>query len=47
MDFAQLLSEKKDQILAVTVSYGVNNVRVFGSVGRGQADKKKMSISIQ
>jgi uncharacterized protein len=37
MDFQSLL-QKREQILATAVRYGAYNVRVFGSVARGEAD---------
>lgn len=35
-----LLKEKRDQILAAAAQHGATNVRVFGSVARGEADEK-------
>jgi uncharacterized protein len=32
-----LLRSKREQILQITARYGVSNVRVFGSVARGEA----------
>ena len=32
------LREKRDEILRLCASYGVRNLRVFGSVARGEAD---------
>jgi hypothetical protein len=32
-----LLKEKRDEILRLAAKYGATNVRVFGSVARGQA----------
>jgi uncharacterized protein len=37
MDVAQILGDKREQILAMARQYGVSNVRVFGSVARGEA----------
>ena len=37
MDIPEMLSEKRADILAVAASYGASNVRVFGSVARGEA----------
>lgn len=37
MDVRQLLSEKRDDICAVASSHGAFNIRVFGSVVRGEA----------
>lgn len=33
------LSEKRDQILRLCAVYGARNLRVFGSVARGEADQ--------
>ncbi|MEM9272913.1 MAG: nucleotidyltransferase family protein [Cyanobacteria bacterium P01_F01_bin.143] len=35
-----LLEEKREQIIAIAAKHGANNVRVFGSVARGEADDK-------
>jgi predicted nucleotidyltransferase len=35
----EILSEKREQILAIAARYGARNVRVFGSVARGDADE--------
>ncbi len=32
-----LLSSKRDEILRIAAKYGASNVRVFGSVARGEA----------
>ncbi len=37
MGIADLLREKRDEILRITVLHGASNVRVFGSVARGEA----------
>lgn len=37
MDIMHLLIEKRDDIRAVTSRHGASNVRVFGSVARGEA----------
>ena len=34
------LREKREQILAIAAKHGAYNVRVFGSVARGDADEK-------
>jgi len=39
MDVRQLLMEKREEILALAARYGAYNVRVFGSVARGEADE--------
>ena len=38
--FDELLKEKRDEILRVCARHGARNVRVFGSVARGEADEK-------
>ncbi len=35
-----MLREKRDEILQVAEKHGAHNVRVFGSVARGQADEQ-------
>lgn len=40
MDIDKLLKEKRDQIIAIAAKHGANNLRVFGSVARGEADEK-------
>lgn len=35
-----LLQKKRDEILAIAAKHGAFNVRVFGSVVRGEADEK-------
>jgi predicted nucleotidyltransferase len=35
MDFNKLISDKRDKILEAAAKYGASNVRVFGSVARG------------
>jgi hypothetical protein len=37
MDFAEILKSKRSAILAVANQYGAKNVRLFGSVARGEA----------
>ncbi|MBI4489745.1 MAG: nucleotidyltransferase family protein [Deltaproteobacteria bacterium] len=37
MDIAELLDEKKGEILRIAAKHGAHNVRVFGSVARGEA----------
>ena len=37
MDIAALLDEKKKEIREITAKHGARNVRVFGSVARGEA----------
>jgi predicted nucleotidyltransferase len=38
MAFEGLLTENRRQILDIAARYGARNVRIFGSVARGQAD---------
>lgn len=38
MELEELLREKRAEILAVVAKHGAGNVRVFGSVARGEAD---------
>jgi hypothetical protein len=38
MDPALLLKEKREDILRIAAKHGAHNVRVFGSVARGEAD---------
>jgi len=37
MDIAELLESKKGQIHSIAAKHGAHNVRVFGSVARGDA----------
>jgi len=37
MDLERLLSEKRDDIRAIASKHGAYNVRIFGSVVRGEA----------
>ncbi len=37
MELTQLLREKRDDILQIAAKHGASNVRVFGSVARGEA----------
>jgi predicted nucleotidyltransferase len=39
MAYDGLLKEKRRQILDIAASHGARNIRVFGSVARGQADE--------
>lgn len=39
MDYQSLLQQNREQILKVAERYGAYNVRVFGSVARGEADE--------
>ena len=38
MDIEELLKEKQKEILQLAAQHGAKNVRVFGSVARGEAD---------
>jgi predicted nucleotidyltransferase len=40
MGIEQVLRKKRRQILRLAAKYGARNVRVFGSVARGEADAK-------
>jgi len=40
MNVAQILKKRRKQILAIADKYGAYNVRVFGSVVRGEDDEK-------
>ncbi len=37
MDIKQIIQEKRDEICAVAAKHGAHNVRIFGSVVRGEA----------
>jgi predicted nucleotidyltransferase len=38
MNLQERLQEKREEILALAAKYGASNIRVFGSVARGEAD---------
>ena len=38
MDIKKLLEEKREEVLRICAKYGARNVRVFGSVARGEAN---------
>jgi hypothetical protein len=40
MDVQELLHAKREEILHIAASHGAGNVRVFGSVARGEADEE-------
>jgi hypothetical protein len=40
MTLETLLNAKRDEILHLCAKYGARNVRVFGSVARGEADEQ-------
>ena len=39
MGIAEIIANKKEQILMLATKYGASNVRVFGSVANGTADE--------
>lgn len=39
MDLYELIKQKRKEILKITDKYGAYNVRIFGSVARGQANE--------
>lgn len=40
MGIEELLKQKREEIIAIAAKHGANNVRIFGSVARGEADDK-------
>ncbi|MFA5110597.1 MAG: nucleotidyltransferase family protein [Desulfobaccales bacterium] len=40
MGLDELIREKRQEILALAAKHGAYNVRIFGSVARGEADEK-------
>jgi predicted nucleotidyltransferase len=40
MTLEELVKAKREEILKVCAEYGARNVRVFGSVARGEADEQ-------
>jgi predicted nucleotidyltransferase len=46
MSQTDLLKEKREGILHLAKKYGAYNVRVFGSVARGEADEKEPGRSL-
>ncbi len=40
MDITKLLAEKREEILRIAKKHGASNVRIFGSVARGENDSK-------
>jgi len=40
MDVRELLKEKKEEVLQIAAKHGARNVRLFGSVVRGEADEE-------
>jgi predicted nucleotidyltransferase len=40
ISYNELLQSKREEILHIAAKYGAYNVRIFGSVARGEADEK-------
>ena len=40
MKLKQVLLEKREEILQIAAKHGAHNVRIFGSVARGEDDEK-------
>jgi hypothetical protein len=40
MGIQELIGKQREQILALAAKYGASDVRIFGSVARGQADDR-------
>jgi hypothetical protein len=40
MSREELVKEKREDILSLATKYGAHNVRVFGSLARGEADEQ-------
>jgi predicted nucleotidyltransferase len=40
MGIPEILKERREEILRIAAKHGATNVRVFGSVARGEADEK-------
>jgi predicted nucleotidyltransferase len=40
MKIKQLLTDKREEILMIAAKHGASNIRVFGSVARGDDDEK-------
>ncbi len=40
MGIHELLKEEREEILRIAAKHGARNVRVFGSVARGEADER-------
>ncbi len=38
MDFNEVFGSKREEVLRIAAQYGARNVRIFGSVARGEAD---------
>lgn len=39
MNLTDLINEKRNEILSIAIEHGATNVRIFGSVARGEADE--------
>ena len=40
MNLKNLVKQKRDEILKIAATHGASNVRIFGSVARGEADER-------
>jgi predicted nucleotidyltransferase len=40
MDVRELLKDRREDILQIAARHGARNVRIFGSVARGEADEQ-------
>jgi uncharacterized protein len=40
MDLGNLVKQKREEILKIAARHGASNVRIFGSVTRGEADDR-------
>ena len=40
MGIDEILKQKREEILRIAAKHGARNIRVFGSVARGEADEK-------
>ncbi len=40
MGIQEIIGRQKEQILALAAKYGASDVRIFGSVARGEADER-------
>ncbi len=40
MNTAEFIREKRDEIMRITARYGATDIRVFGSMARGDADSE-------
>ena len=40
ISYNELLQSKREEILRIAAKYGAYNVRIFGSVARGEADEQ-------